>query len=62
MHDFDPADLDGDGEFDAIDIHIMEEGEKEDQSPQPGARGCCFLLAVLAGGVGAVVAGVRYFI
>jgi len=28
MEDFDdPADLDGDGEFDAIDIMILEDGE-----------------------------------
>ncbi len=30
MDDFDdPADLDGDGSFDAIDIMIMEDGDKE---------------------------------
>ena len=28
MKDFDPADLDGDGEFDAIDIAILEEDDK----------------------------------
>jgi hypothetical protein len=32
MDDFeDPADLDGDGEFDAIDMMILEDGEQENQ-------------------------------
>jgi hypothetical protein len=38
MQDDDPADLDGDGEFDAIDLMILEEGEKKSEC---GNNGCC---------------------
>ena len=43
MNDHDPADLDGDGRFDAIDIEIMEDGENCKQ-PQNGKIGCCMVL------------------
>jgi len=35
MNHHTPADLDGDGEFDAIDIVILEEGQP------PNRTGCC---------------------
>lgn len=40
MH-YDPADLDGDGEFDAIDIAILEDGDQEaGASPTRNTGGC----------------------
>jgi hypothetical protein len=36
MRDDDPADLDGDGEFDAIDMMIME----DDKTESDGKTGC----------------------
>ena len=46
MEDFDRADLDGDGEFDAIDIMILEEGEQGNENSSGGKSGCCVLLLV----------------
>ena len=44
MDDFDdPADLDGDGEFDAIDMEILD-GEEEDQQQPTSNVGCSVLL------------------
>ena len=44
-NDSDPADLDGDGSFDAIDIVILEDedGASNKQSVK-GTSGCCLLL------------------
>ena len=41
----DPGDLDGDGEFDAIDIAIMEDGV--DNEARKGNSGCCVMLFLL---------------
>ena len=41
----DPGDLDGDGEFDAIDIAIMEDGE--DNVARKSNSGCCVMLSIL---------------
>lgn len=44
----DPADLDGDGEFDAIDIVILEDGK--DSSPPPNkSTGYCWVVMAFAG-------------
>ena len=56
MDDFDHADLDGDGEFDAIDMEILEDGEKSGGPPGSGS-GCMVLLVfaaslVVGGGYG----------
>ncbi len=42
-----PADLDGDGEFDAIDIMFLEEGEKEGEGRHTGSTGCCVPLIIM---------------
>ena len=45
MDDFDNADLDGDDEFDAIDMMILEDGEQKKTSPGGGGNaGCCVVL------------------
>ncbi len=41
----DPADLDGDGEFDALDISIMEKGN--DNGGRRSGSGCCVTLFLL---------------
>ncbi len=52
----DPADIDSDGEFDAIDIAILEE-EKDVKQPQNRNAGCCLALMVTgATFAGAVIA------
>ena len=58
MNRRDPADLDGDGEFDAIDIVILEEGQ--DSSPPPTNRktGCCWAVMV----TGAAFSGAAFTI
>ncbi len=38
MIDFDPADLDGDGEFDAIDTMVLEDDEESNQSAPAGCN------------------------
>ena len=45
MDDFDHADLDGDGEFDAIDMEILEDGGKDGRTPSSGS-GCMVVFAV----------------
>lgn len=47
MNDFDNADLDGDGEFDCIDIEILEESNSLEDS-KSSKTGCCVPL-LLAG-------------
>jgi len=52
MDDFDEADLDGDGEFDAIDMMILE-GEDLHRKQPTGNTGCAvvfLVLGVLPGG------------
>ena len=57
MDDFDKADLDGDGEFDGIDIAILD--EEENNLPRQSSKqdtGCClpFLIAcspLIGGGI-----------
>lgn len=41
----DQADLDGDGEFDALDISIMEKGN--DNGGRKSGSGCCVILCLL---------------
>jgi hypothetical protein len=41
----DPADLDGDGEFDAIDISIFDDSEESDPPPNRNT-GCCWLFII----------------
>jgi hypothetical protein len=48
----DPADLDGDGEFDAIDMMILEDGEQEKKSSGGGGSGCCIVLLVFGASCG----------
>lgn len=43
---YDRADLDGDGEFDATDITILEDSEGNEGSNKSGAGCCVALLAV----------------
>jgi hypothetical protein len=50
----DPADLDGDGEFDAIDISIMENSENSDG--RKNHSGCCVLVFLLGS---MLIAGLR---
>ncbi len=61
MDDFDHADLDGDGEFDAIDLSIMEDNNRRNQSPR-GNNGCCVLLLTIGSSVGIGWSLVRYCI
>lgn len=43
MDDFDQADLDGDGEFDGIDIALLSECEKKASREYSNQQtGCCF--------------------
>lgn len=51
MDDFDKADLDGDGEFDAIDMMILGD-EDEDQQQPTGRTGCSIALLVISSSVG----------
>ena len=44
MDDIAHADLDDDGEFDAIDISIMENEEPSNQSSGGKNAGCCVML------------------
>lgn len=53
MDDFDEADLDGDGEFDAIDMMILEDGEQEKQGSGKGSSGCCVVLFAIGGSISA---------
>jgi hypothetical protein len=41
-----PADLDGDGEFDAIDIAILEENNSSNQ-PKKRNTGCCLFVMLI---------------
>jgi hypothetical protein len=47
MHD-DPADLDGDGQFDLIDLVIM--GEEQDGENKPPAQSGCLVMLLISGG------------
>ena len=53
MEDYDPADLDGDGEFDGIDIAFLED-EDSKKKPDNGKSGCCVVLLAIgsSGGIG----------
>lgn len=53
MEDHDPADLDGDGEFDAIDMKILEDGEQKKKPPGGGNAGCCVVLLFIGSTIGA---------
>ncbi len=54
MDDFDdPADLDGDGEFDGIDIAFLEDEEQGNKSSGGGSSGCCVVLLAIGGSVSA---------
>ena len=52
MDDFDHADLDGDGEFDVIDLMILEDGEQKNKITG-GGTGCCVVLLFIGSTVGA---------
>lgn len=55
----DPADLDGDGEFDGIDIVLLEEEEREkSKDSNKQNTGCCFPFLI----IGTSVTGAAYFI
>ena len=64
MDDFDdPADLDGDGEFDAIDMMILEGEDNGEKKPANGKSGCCVMLFFIGGSVGTGLWGLsNYFI
>ena len=51
MEDYDQADLDGDGEFDAIDLMILGESEGRDQRRITGSTGCCIPLLIVIGAI-----------
>jgi hypothetical protein len=53
----DPADIDGDGEFDAIDIVILEEGKVSNPRQQNRNTGCCLTVII-----GVTVAGAAFTI
>ena len=63
MDDYDPADLDGDGEFDGIDIAFLENkdggGSKQ---PASGNSGCCVVLLAVGSSVEIGVGLVNYFV
>ncbi len=53
MHDLeDPADLDGDGEFDAIDMMILHDVDEDMQSSSGGSIGCCVVLLGIGASIG----------
>lgn len=52
----DPADLDSDGEFDAIDFTILDDGQVSDPPPNRNT-GCCWLFII----VGASFIGMAVF-
>ena len=52
MDDYDPADLDGDGEFDGIDIAFLEnEDGGESKQPASGNSGCCIVLLTIGSSI-----------
>jgi len=57
----DPADLDGDGEFDAIDIAILEEAKDGKQLPNRNA-GCCLVLMITGATFTGAVFAIRHLI
>lgn len=58
MDDFDHADLDGDGEFDAIDMEILKDGENQGGAPGSGS-GCMIIFAVGVSLVAGVCSAVK---
>lgn len=63
MNDFDPADLDGDGEFDAIDISILEnEDGGGSKQPASGNSGCCVFFLAIGSSVGIGIGLVHYLV
>ena len=63
MHGNDPADLDGDGKFDGVDISIMDDDIGTRQPiDNNGGCGCCVLLLVLGSVVGAGWYGVCQYL
>ena len=53
MDDFDHADLDVNGEFDAIDMMILEEDEQKKKILQGDNTGCCLVLLLIGSSVNA---------
>ena len=49
MKNYDPADLDGDGEFDGIDIAFLEEENKTSGSKDNAGCLTLFVISVVAG-------------
>lgn len=61
MNDFDEADLDGNGEFNAIDIEILE-GDNSSKQPNSLNTGCCIPLILAGGSVsGAIIISANFF-
>ena len=52
MNDYDPADLDGDGEFDGIDIAFLEE---ENKSPGSKDNSGCLTFFVIGVAMGSAI-------
>ena len=52
MDDYDPADFDGDGEFDGIDIAFLENEDGEgNKKPARGNGGCCVVLLAIGSSI-----------
>jgi len=47
MRDNDPADLDGDGTFDAVDISILEGDRPHNYKIKKNGGGCCVIFITL---------------
>ena len=62
MKDIDPADLDGDGKFDAIDIVNLEDEEGDNKkTPENNNNGCCFSLSVIVMLASGVAVGLKLY-
>ncbi len=57
----DPADIDGDGEFDVIDIAILEEA-KDGKQPHNRNAGCCLVLMITSAIFTGAVFAIRHLI
>ena len=59
MDDFDGPDFDGDGDFDAIDIAILED---EEGGKPKGNSGCCVIFLAIGSSLAGAMWGISYFI
>ena len=64
MDNCDPADFDGDGEFDGIDIAFLEgeDGAGKKQPVRGGSSGCCVVLLTIGSSIGIGIGCVHYLI